>query len=340
LSFLALAILLAVLRAAGTQIGWGFQLQSPLVVTALALLFFALALNLSGLFEFGVFVPSSLATKQLKNSYANSFLSGVLAAVIASPCTAPFMGAALGFALTQSAFAALVVFGALGVGMALPYVLLAWFPAWLRHLPKPGPWMQRLRALLAFPLYATVVWLTWVLALQVGVEGAVRLLALLVMVALAAWLYAQRGVAWRIAAACVIAAAGLLAWPLAADSDAPVPTHTADGRWEAFTPARVAELNAAGKPVFVDFTAAWCVTCQVNERLVLDSELVRDALAQRRVSLLRADWTRRDPMITQALADLGRNGVPVYVLYRPGRAPLVLPELLRQDIVLDALNTL
>jgi thiol:disulfide interchange protein DsbD len=247
-----------------------------------------LALNLSGAFEFRSLVPSRLAGMAASNPHADAFLTGVLAALVASPCTAPFMGAALGYALTESAAAALAVFAALGLGMAVPYVLLTFHPRWLRHLPKPGPWMARLKHWLAAPLYATVVWLAWVFSIQVGLVG----------------------------------------------------TQPANDAWQPFTEARVAELVAQGKPVFVDFTAAWCVTCQVNKQLVLSRPDTERAFSERGVTLLRADWTRQDPEITRSLAALGRNGVPVYVLYRPGREAKLLPEVLTRDALLAALAEL
>jgi thiol:disulfide interchange protein/DsbC/DsbD-like thiol-disulfide interchange protein len=351
-TFVALAGILLAFRAAGEQFGWGFQLQSPAVITALALLFFVLALNLSGAFEFTALVPSSAANWSSRNRYANAALSGVLAVVIASPCTAPFMGAALGFALAQPAVLTLLVFAALGVGMALPFMMLAWFPGWRRMLPKPGAWMERLKQFLAFPLYATVAWLVWVLGAQVDNDAVVRLLVTLVVVAFALWAWrvyrfgAAR--AYSVVALVGLAAAATVAWPLFAgvperDPQAPVRAGTIPGAvdaWQPFSPALVSELMAASKPVFLDFTAAWCVTCQVNKRLVLNTSEVKDAFAQRGVALVRADWTRRDPVITQALAALGRQGVPVYVLYRPGKEPLLLPEVLQRQTVLDALSTL
>jgi len=348
LTFVALGLALTVLRAAGEQLGWGFQLQSPSVVATLAILFFVLALNLSGVFEFGMVVPAGLAEWSSKNRVVDAFGSGVLAVVIASPCTAPFMGAALGFALAGGTALMLVVFIALGIGMALPYVLLAWFPGWRRRLPRPGPWLGRLKELLAFPLYATVIWLAWVLGAQRDNDAVLRLFVVLLGIgfALWAWRIVRAGGArpWRVAGAAALAGAAFVAWPLfTADAEpagrsavAPV----AEGDWTPFTPARVAELSASGRPVFVDFTAAWCVTCQVNKRLALNTDVVRTAFAQRNVALVRADWTRRDPAITEALAALGRSGVPVYVLHRPGKAPLVLPEVLQAQTVLDALGTL
>ena len=345
-TFIALAGLLLALRAAGEQFGWGFQLQSPAMVTALALLFFVLALNLSGAFEFTALVPSSAGNWSAKNRYLNAALSGVLAVVIASPCTAPFMGAALGFALAQPAVLTLVVFAALGLGMALPFFLLSWFPGWRRLLPRPGAWMERLKQFLAFPLYATVAWLVWVLGAQVDNDAVVRLLVTLVVIAFALWAWrtyrlgAARG--FSVVALAGLLAAAMVAWPLFSGAAAGAATETrtaakgADA-WQPFTPALVSELMAGNKAVFVDFTAAWCVTCQVNKRLVLNDGAVKDAFAKGDIELVRADWTRRDPQISQALAALGRQGVPVYVLYRPGKEPLLLPEVLQKQTVLDAI---
>ena len=346
LAFAALGGAIVGLRLAGEQLGWGFQLQSPAVVAALALLFFVLALNLSGVFEFGTLLPSRLATWSLANRHVNAFASGVLVVAIASPCTAPFMGAALGYALSEGARVTMGVFAALGVGMALPYAALAWFPQWRRVLPRPGPWMERLKQLLAFPLYATVAWLVWVLGAQAGNDAIIRIGVALVLVAFALWAWrtwrfgARR--AW-IAVAAAGAVAGLLvAWPLFAgerkgDAETRSTAAASANGWEAYSPQRVAALVDEGRPVFVDFTAAWCITCQVNERLVLNASDVRGAFARERVALVRADWTRRDPVITSALSALGRSGVPVYVLYRKGREPQLLPEVLQRKTVIAAL---
>ena len=344
-SFVALAAVLLALRSAGEAIGWGFQLQSPLVVTLLALLFFIIGLNLSGVFEFGNVLPGGLAAKSLKNPIADALFSGVLAALVASPCTAPFMGAALGFALTQSTFAALLVFAVMGAGMALPYVLLSFFPAWLKRLPRPGLWLETFKEVMAFPMYATVVWLAWVLLVQVGVDGLVWFGSALVLVSFGAWLLGKshNGIG-RISALGAILVAFYVANP-------PAPTVSGDGirsnstvasttSWEAYSKTRIAELNAAGKPVFVDFTAAWCITCQVNKKVVLETQTVRDAFAAKNLNLMRADWTKRDAAITAALAEFGRNAVPVYALYVPGKAPVLLPEILTERIVLDALKSL
>ncbi|HVO87448.1 MAG TPA: thioredoxin family protein [Casimicrobiaceae bacterium] len=350
-TFLGLAAIMLVLRAAGEQLGWGFQLQSPAMVTALALLFFVLALNLSGVFEFGTLVPASAAGWTARNPYADAFLSGILAVVIASPCTAPFMGAALGFALAQPTAATLAVFIALGVGMALPYGLLTWFPGWRRVLPRPGAWMERMKQLLAFPLYATVAWLAWVLGAQLDNDAVMRLLATLVVVAFVLWswrIYRAGGArAWQVIAAAGLIGAVVVARPLflgdrdsSATATAATSTQMAEGAWRPFDAASITEATNAGRAVFVDFTAAWCVTCQVNKKLVLNTDAVREAFARSNVELQRADWTRRDPAITRALASLGRNGVPVYVLYRPGQPPLLLPEVLQKKTVLDALGSL
>ncbi|MBK1685770.1 protein-disulfide reductase DsbD family protein [Rhodoferax fermentans] len=333
LSFLALGALMLVLRSAGEQLGWGFQLQSPAVVAALAALFTLIGLNLAGLFEFGQLLPSRLATLQSSNPAVNAFLSGVLAVAIASPCTAPFMGASLGLALALPPLQALLLFAALGVGMALPYLAASWSPALARKLPRPGPWMDTFRRAMAFPMFATVVWLVWVLGQQTGIDGAGALLALLVSLALVIWAFTLRGATRLPVAAVSIAILLTLTWAIGknvvhfAEPNSTASTST-NSRWQAWAPGKVDELLASGSPVFVDFTAAWCVTCQYNKKTTLaNTDLLAD-LDAKKVVLLRADWTRRDPAITTALAALGRNGVPVYVMYQPGKAPVVLSEIL------------
>ena len=344
-SFWLLAGLLIALRAGGTQFGWGFQLQSPPVVAGLAVLFFVLALNLSGVFEIGRILPSALSTWNARNSYVNDALSGVLAVAIASPCSAPFMGAAIGYALAENSASTLAVFTVLGLGMALPYALLAFFPAWRRLLPMPGPWMVRLKHVLAFPLYATVIWLAWVLGAQLDNDAVARLAAVLLLVALALWALqtmrsgGARGWGWTALAGFVAAiVVGAPVVSATGGAEPAVKTATADkGAWQDYAPERVRQLTDAGRTVFVDFTAAWCVTCQVNKRLVLNTDAVQRAFVDHDVALLRADWTRRDATIGRALAELGRSGVPVYVLYRPGREPLIFPEVLRQSTITEAL---
>ena len=335
LSFLALGALLLGLRAAGEQLGWGFQLQSPAVVAALAALFTLLGLNLAGVFEFGSLLPGRVASLQSKNPTINAFLSGVLATAIASPCTAPFMGASLGYAVGLPAVQALAVFGAIGLGMALPYFVASAVPAVARALPHPGAWMVTFRQLMAFPMFATVAWLVWVLGQQSGIDGAGALLALLVLMALAVWAFSLRGRSRGLFAAFSIALAGFALWTIGPSVLKPVsaPPAAASARWQDWEPGRVEQLAASGRSVFVDFTAAWCVTCQYNKKTTLANADVLADMDAKNVALLRADWTRRDPAVTAALTQLGRSGVPVYVIYKPGRAPVVLSEILSVDDV-------
>lgn len=339
LSFLALGALLLGLRAAGEQLGWGFQLQNPAVVALMAALFTLLGLNLAGLFEFGNILPGRLAGWQAKNPTVNAFLSGVLATAIASPCTAPFMGASLGYAVGLPALQALSVFAAIGVGMAIPYLAASAIPAVARVLPRPGPWMLTFKQLMAFPMFATVAWLVWVLGQQSGVDGAGALLALLVLMALVIWAFTLRGTARTLLAAFSIALGALGLWAVGPNITRPVALTSANsaaplaGGWQAWEPGRVDQLAAQGQSVFVDFTAAWCVTCQYNKKTTLSNAAVLADIQAKNVALLRADWTRRDPAVTAALAQLGRNGVPVYVIYKPGRAPVVLSEILSVDDV-------
>jgi thiol:disulfide interchange protein len=344
-SLLALAGLMLALRAAGSQLGWGFQLQSPVVVAALAALFTLIGLNLAGVFEFGRMAPASVCGAQAKKPLANDFLSGVLAVVIASPCTAPFMGASLGFAITLPASQALLLFAALGFGLALPYLLAGFIPAVARLLPRPGPWMKTLQRLLAFPMFATVAWLVWVLGQQSGIDGAGALLALLVCLAAVVWSFTLRGRARVVIASillvCTAALAGSIGHNIIQGAPAPAVANAGGQQdWQPWSTQRVAELSAQGRPVFVDFTAAWCVTCQYNKKTTLADAQVLDQFKAKNVALLRADWTRRDPAITAALTALGRSGVPVYVLQAPGKAPVVLSEILGKDELGAALAAL
>ncbi len=342
-SFLALGALMLALRAGGEQLGWGFQLQSPAVVAALAVLFTVLGLNLAGVFEFGSFLPSGIASRQAKNPTVNAFLSGVLAVAIASPCTAPFMGASLGLAVSLPVVEALLVFGAIGVGMALPYLAASLIPAVARALPRPGAWMDTFRRVMAFPMFATVVWLVWVLGQQSGIDGAGALLALLVALSMVIWAFTLKG---RSRTALGLFSVALLATATATIGPnilkpLEVASAVAPGeRWQAWQPGRVDQILATGQPVFVDFTAAWCVTCQYNKKTTLAHKDVLADLDSKNVALLRADWTRRDPAITAALQQLGRNGVPVYVVYKAGSAPVVMSEILSVDEVRGALARL
>jgi thiol:disulfide interchange protein DsbD len=343
LSFVALGALLLGLRSAGEQLGWGFQLQSPAVVAGLAVLFTVIGLNLAGLFEFGQFVPNRLATLEAKHPAANAFLSGMLAVAIASPCTAPFMGASLGLALGLPAAQALLIFGAIGVGMALPYLAASFVPAVARLLPRPGTWMDTFKRAMAFPMFATVVWLVWVLGQQSGIDGAGALLALLVGLALVLWSLTLHGRSRAIIATLSIAALALLTGAIGQNvlkmTDTSASTSSTE-RWQPWSADRVEQTLGTGVPVFVDFTAAWCVTCQYNKKTTLAHPDVLADLDAKKVTLLRADWTRRDPAITAALQQLGRNGVPVYVLYKTGRPPVVLSEILGVDEVRAALAAL
>jgi thiol:disulfide interchange protein DsbD len=348
-SFVALAGLLLVLRAGGEQLGWGFQLQSPVFVAALAVLFTVIGLNLAGVFDLRGVLPGNLAAVRAKHPVVDHMLTGVLAVAIASPCTGPFMGVALGTALTLPALQTLSVFAGLGFGMALPYLAISLMPGLARWLPRPGAWMQRFKVLMAFPMFATVVWLLWVLGQQVGVDGATGLLGVLVALAFMAWALGTPGFGrrarWGLGTLAAVVLAGTLAWgwpAVQAPGTAMLHTQTpATARWQPWSTEAVAQARAEGRPVFVDFTAAWCVTCQFNKRTTLaDPGVLADFDAQK-VLLLRADWTRRDAAITQELSRLGRSGVPVYVLYGPGAAhPLLLPEILRVHELRRAITTM
>ena len=345
LSFLALGALMLALRAAGQQLGWGFQLQSPAVVAALTVLFTVIGLNLAGVFEFGSFLPSRLATLEARNPVANSFLTGMLAVAVASPCTAPFMGASLGLAVGLPAVQALLIFAAIGLGMALPYLAASWWPAVARLLPKPGAWMDTFKKFMAFPMFGTAVWLLWVLGQQTGIDGAGALLALLVVLALVLWALGLTGRTRIVLASFSIAAGALLASAFGpnvikmAEAATPV-AETPGARWQPWSAERVQTALGAGQPVFVDFTAAWCVTCQYNKKTTLASAEVLSAMDAAKVQTFRADWTRRDAAITAELQKLGRSGVPVYVLQAPGQAPVVFSEILSATEVKDALGRL
>lgn len=290
ISFLALSGVLLVLRALGQSLGWGFQLQSPYFVIFMMILFFLIALNLLGVFEVGENLVGVGSKFSKKKDYVGSFFTGILATLVATPCTAPFMGSALGFAITLPTIQSVFIFLMLGFGMAVPYLILSYFPAWIRKLPKPGPWMITFKKLLAIPMLLTVAWLGWVLTLQLqGSSGG-----------------------------------------------------KAEGAWTAYSETELAKYREEGRPVFVDFTAAWCITCQVNKRVVLNTEKIQLAFKEANVVLMKADWTNEDPVITKALAAFDRNSVPLYILYTKDKnaKPLILPEILTADIVLNSLKKL
>ncbi|MFM6991524.1 MAG: protein-disulfide reductase DsbD family protein [Rhodoferax sp.] len=350
ISMLGLGALLLALRAGGEELGWGFQLQSPAVVAALALLFTLMGLQLLGLMEGGALVPDALANLQLRHPVADAALSGVLAVAVASPCTAPFMGASLGLALTLPAWQSMGIFVALGLGLALPFALLSALPQFTRWLPRPGPWMLHLRHFMAFPMAATVLWLLWVLGHLLGVDAAASLAALLWSVALilwalhlqgrSRWVYALVGMALSLILICTVGPNVLESPVLSTNSQVHAGNEEDAALWQPWSTQRVDDAMRAGHPVFVDFTAAWCITCQYNKQTTLSNSEVLRHFARKQVVLMRADWTRRDPVITQALGNLGRSGVPVYVLYQPGKVPLVLSEILSTSALHDALNAL
>jgi thiol:disulfide interchange protein len=346
LSFAALGSALIALRAGGSAIGWGFQLQSPLVVGLLAYLILAMGLSLSGVAEFGVGLASLGGRLGGREGLAGAFFTGVLATVVATPCTAPFMGAALGAALVAPAGLALAIFVALGAGLAAPLLAASFVPGIGRLLPRPGGWMATLKQVLAFPLYGTVAWLIWVLIQEVGPNEALMPLFGLVLVGFAVWVYGRTRfaapMARRAGAALGIASAAgalVLTAMLSPATARAVPTGGGLA-YETFTPARLAALNTEHQPVFVNLTAAWCLTCIVNERATLDRDAVRAAFAAHHVVALKGDWTRQDPDIAGFLQSFGRSGVPLYLLYDKGGVATVLPQILTEAEVIDAVGKL
>ncbi|WP_019906804.1 protein-disulfide reductase DsbD domain-containing protein [Methylobacterium sp. 77] len=343
-AFLSLAGLLIALKGAGAGIGWGFQLQSPLVVAGLAYLLFAMGLSLSGVVHVGGGIAGLGDGLTRRAGLEGSFFTGILATVVATPCTAPFMGSAVGFALTQAPLVSLTVFASLGLGLALPFLILTTWPAAVRRLPRPGAWMETLKGALAFPIYATVAWLVWVLSQQVGSTGLLAGLIGLVLVGFAAWAWERARHAAGIGAGfarltAVGALVAALALTIGLDQDrasADLRTASAEGITP-FTQARLDALVAEGKPVFVNMTAAWCITCQVNERTALRTKAVEAAFKAHDVTYLKGDWTNQNPEITALLERHGRSGVPLYLLYTGAGAPVVLPQILTSGIVLDEL---
>jgi thiol:disulfide interchange protein DsbD len=337
-SFVAVAALLIALQTAGRAIGWGFQLQSPAFVIALAYLFVAMGLSLSGTVEFGGSLMNTGSSLADRAGIRGSFFTGVLAVVVASPCTAPFMGTALGFALTQSAPTALLVFAALGAGMAAPLLIFGYSRAARTLMPGPGPWMETLKQFLAFPLYATAIWLLWVAGRQTGVNTMATALSGALVLALGLWLW--RFGSWRraLAAVCVLAALGLGAWQPVNEHGA-MAGDPAAGR-VAWSEQALAELRGAGSPVFVDVTADWCLTCIANETAVLFTDEMEQAFARHGVIYMVADWTNYDPEIARFLQRHGRTGIPLYLMYPAdtSQPPLILPQILTRSTVLEALS--
>jgi len=348
-SFWLLVAVLLVLRSAGRSLGWGFQFQSPVFLMLMAGLLFFMGLSLAGQFEIGLTLTSTGGSLMAKQGYAGSFFTGVLAVIVATPCTAPFMGPALGYAIGAPVAVTFAVFTALALGLAAPYVALTLQPAWTRFLPRPGAWMEVLKQAISVPIFATVIWLAWVVTSGYGAELLAALLASFLLLAVAGWFLGRwPAKRWATVVAVVIVAVvvALAAYgeKLAGEQTVPATPvgagtqSTSAGTWQPWSADAVQKSLAASQPVFVDFTASWCLSCQVNERVALSRPEVMQAFAAKNVALYRADWTREDPAITQALTDLGRSGVPVYALYSPGHGdPVLLPQVLTPGIVTDAL---
>jgi thiol:disulfide interchange protein/DsbC/DsbD-like thiol-disulfide interchange protein len=348
LSFWALATALAILRAGGDQLGWGFQLQSPAFVYGLAVLMLVFAMNMSGVFEFGLGATAVGGELQMKSGYAGSFFTGILATVVATPCSAPFLAPALGAALAVSTVESFAIFSAIGIGLSTPYLLLSIFPQAVKILPRPGAWMETFKQFMAFPLYATVGYLAWVLAAQTSDEGFRGVLFSLVLIAMAVWMYgrwhapgtkparARLGTIGLV----VVGAFGLwVGWPRDAQAQ-PANGAAPAVVWQPWSPEAVAKLRDEGRIVYVDFTARWCATCQTNKKLVFGSDDVLRYIAEKKIATLRADWTNKDPRITAELAAYGRSAVPFNLIWFPGKdTPVILPELLTPGTVLDALKT-
>lgn len=355
LAFMILASALLALRAGGEAVGWAFQLQSPWFVALLVYLFFLMGLSLSGVYQIGGGLTGIGQSLTEKSGYRGSFFTGVLATVVASPCTAPFMGAALGFALSQSWLVAMVVFVFLGLGMALPFLALTFIPALMRFMPKPGQWMETFKEFMAFPLYATALWLLWVLGLQVGVNGLIAVAASALFLAFALWLLQHRktasGPVVRYGSVVVpllilVGALAVLRLPVVQTgaggvmADGTRPGEEAD--FEPFSSARVEELREQGTPVFVNMTAAWCITCLANERTTLNTDRVRESMEEHGIVYMKGDWTNQDPEISRVLDEFNRPSVPLYILYPgdPSAEPQILPQILTPTIVTDAFATL
>jgi thiol:disulfide interchange protein DsbD len=333
-SFLLVAGVLLLLQQAGSAVGWGFQLQSPRFVSALAYLFFAMGLSLSGLLELGAGWMNTGSGLARREGHTGAFFTGVLATVVASPCTAPFMGTALGFAVTQPPLVALLVFAALGAGMAAPMLLLSYSQHLRNIMPKPGPWMETFKQLLAFPLYATAIWLLWVAGRQTGTNTMAFLLCGLLVMALGMWLWRYRNWARLAAIACALSVVAVLGSPTLTARESHAVAENA------FSEQQLTTLLEQGRPVFVNVTADWCITCLANERAALSTEAVKQALQDRKVVYLVADWTNYNAEIADFLKQFNRNGIPLYLVYsgRPGEPPEILPQLLTPQVVLDALS--
>lgn len=340
-TFLLMTLVLLALKAAGTQIGWGFQLQSPIVVGLLALLIFAVGLNLLGVFEFGTNLQNTGSSLVAKGGNSGAFFTGALAVVVATPCTAPFMAPAIGYAMAQPAAIMLAVFMALGIGFALPFLMLGYMPKLLNKLPKPGPWMVRFKEFLAFPMLATAIGLVWVLSQQSGADGVLRVLIAMLLLGFAIWCWKRAGSIAKTLAILSLLGAFILPFQLTLDASAKGVSLQSDGYEKlAWSPEMVAQRRAAGQNVFVDFTAAWCVTCKINEQIVLERDSVKQLFQTSNTAFLVADWTNKNEEIARELAVHGRSGVPLYLLFRADNndvSPLILPQVLTENVLRDAL---
>ncbi|MBC8044689.1 MAG: thioredoxin family protein [Rhizobacter sp.] len=354
-SFWALAAVAVLLQSAGSQIGWGFQFQSPIFVLVMTAVIFVFGLNLVGVFEFGTPAVSGEVSATLsRNDNLGAFMNGVLATTLATPCTAPFLGTALGFAFSQPAWVIFAVFTAAALGLAVPYVVLSWNPAWLKFIPKPGLWMVRFKQLMGFLLFATAVWLLTVIGSQLGAEGVVWTVAFLLALSVAAWLIGQyadftapRGRKVAVYVIALLIAAGSYYWMFERQlrwREVGVVASTASAieeggiPWKPFTLASLEQDVADGKTVFIDFTADWCFTCKVTEKTVLETQTVRNKIKELGIVAVRADWTNRNDEITALLKKFGRSGVPLYVVFPAGKPtePIILPEVITTGLLIDA----
>jgi len=335
-TFLLLTAILLALKAGGAELGWGFQLQSPKLVAGLAILLFVIGLNLLGVFEFGMGLQDTGSELTQKDGWAGSFFTGALAVIVATPCTAPFMAGAIGYALAQPAIVTFVVFMALAIGFAAPFLLLSYAPGLLAKLPKPGPWMIRFREFLAFPMFAAAIWLVWVLSLQAGADGVLLVLLAMLAFGFAVWFFKRTNIVAKALGTLAILCTILL--PLSISTSAQAVVDLAHETW---SPERVNELRADGRTVFVDFTAAWCVTCKVNEKTVLERADVKDLFNTTDTAFVVADWTNKNDEIARELASHGRSGVPLYLVYAPGNnpvSPVILPQVLTKSVIQDAIE--
>ena len=344
--FLGLGVLVIALKAGGSQVTWGaFQFQNPWFVVGLSVLVFLFALNLFGVFEITLSGSAATSIDQAssRDGYAGSFFQGLFATLLATPCTAPFLGSALGFAFGQSPAVILAMFASVALGMSLPYLLLSARPAWRKWIPKPGTWMERFKQFMGFPLLATNLWLLWVLQNQRGPEAVLVLLVLFLVLGFCAWIYGLSRRGSLLLILLILASASIAVAGRKIASSVPV-TAKGESReglvWVPYSPAALDALRSEGKPVFLDFTASWCLTCQFNERTAINVPAVRKVIHEKGITAMKGDWTNSDPTITEALKSFGRVGVPLAVYYPAGKGtePIILPELLTEKIVLDAIG--